>query len=191
MVHKKDREILELFQKAFKTTKPINERKDYVNFNISSTKVIDDIIKLGITAKRKTYGNIIPQIDPKFFFAFIRGIIDGDGCVLNDSVTISGYENNMQQIQQFLLNYNIFTSFIIDKRKYTANESNTMFGQLVTPNKTSAYCLLKEIYKNKDEYFLSRKYLKAQAFINTIENSQNIRDKQIVIYYKYAVQKVS
>ena len=190
-IHKQDKEILELFQKAFKTTKPIGKQKDYVNFNISSTKVINDIAKLGITPQRKTYGNIIPKINPKYFFAFIRGMIDGDGAILNNSITISGYENNMQQIQQFLLTHNIFTSFVIDKRKYTSNETNKMFGQLVTPNRTSMYCLLKEIYKNKNEYFLSRKYLKAQTFIDSIENSQNIRDKQIVIYYKYAVQKVS
>lgn len=190
-IHKQDKEILELFQKAFKTTKPISKQKDYVNFNISSTKVINDIAKLGITPQRKTYGNIIPKINPKYFFAFIRGMIDGDGSILNNSITISGYENNMQQIQQFLLTHNIFTSFVIDKRKHPSNETNKMFGQLVTPNRTSMYCLLKEIYKNKNEYFLSRKYLKAQTFMDSIENSQNIRDKQIVIYYKYAVQKVS
>lgn len=192
-IHQQDEAILKVFQDDLQTTKPIGRLGDMCNLSISSDKIVDDIVSLGITQHKKTYGNIIPEIDEKYFFSFIRGMIDGDGTISdkNEYVSIAGYKTNLIKIQDFLARHNIFTNFVVDKRKYTTNIFNDPFGSLRTENKTSTYCLLKKIYENKTDHYLTRKCESAQILINKIENSTKIIDKQIMIYYENAVQKVS
>ena len=62
---------------------------------------------------------------------------------------------------------------------------------LVVINKTQTYSLLKLIYTNCGNYYMDRKKETADSYINNIENSEHIRDKQIVLYYNYAVCKKS
>lgn len=54
-------------------------------------------------------------------------------------------------------------------------------------NNTQKYCFLKWIYSDDNGFHLSRKYDKAMKFIDDVENSNELRDKQIIIYYQYAV----
>lgn len=190
-IQKRDIKILELFKNKLKTNKPISERDNYVNLQISSNIISEDIRKLNISYN-KTYGNTIANIPTEFMPALIRGYIDGDGtiCYNNGKLTmsISGYKNNMIKIKQFLEANNIFTDFVVDHRKYQHDENNP-FGQLMAPNKTQAYSLLKLIYANCNDYYMDRKKESADLYINFVENSERIRDKQIVLYYNYAVCK--
>lgn len=192
-IHKQDIKILELFKNKLKTDKPITERDDYVSLQISSNIISEDIRKLNVSYN-KTYGNTIADIPTDFMPALIRGYIDGDGSIYysNDKLTISiaGYKNNMIKIKHFLETNNIFTNFIVDHRKYQHDENNP-FGQLITINKTQTYSLLKLIYTNCGNYYMDRKKEIADSYINIIENSEYIRDKQIVLYYNYAVCKKS
>lgn len=193
-----DIKILELFKKVLQTDKKIIWSKDiYVNLEISSNKIFDDIEKLGLSP-RKTWKNTIANIPKKFMPALIRGYFDGDGSIglsKNDSysdvgIIISGYHENLKKIQDFLLEKNIFSVFTIDKRTYTKGTTGE-FGNLYLSNRTSKYAFLKLIYENCEDYYMDRKYEKAMGFINYIENSNEIRDKQIKIYYDYAVHGIS
>lgn len=200
-INNQDVEILETLKQLLQTDKPLGyiKRKHssysstYVTLEVSSNKIVNDIINLGI-GYRKTYGNCIPNIDKQYMFAFIRGYIDGDGHITknykNPSVTIAGFYKNLIKIQQFCLANNIFSSFIKDKRK-TGYDDNDDFGTLSFADKTDVYCLLKMIYQDANGVYLTRKYNCTKAIIDNIEQSEKYRDKRIQLYYKYAVYGVN
>ena len=195
-IQKEDIKILELLNKELKTNKPLNMSRDkYVVFSISSDLMVSHILNKGLSYQ-KTYGNSIANMPEKYMPSFLRGYFDGDGGIFygktngDIGLAISGYEINMSKIINYLEKNNIFTTFTEDKRKYT-NDEKSKFGALTFSNKTSKYCFLKMIYENKENFYLDRKWNLANNFINNIEKSTNIRDRQIVTYYNYAVQKVA
>lgn len=194
-IHKQDIEILEIFKEYLQTDKPICHTGDYVGLEISSDKIYQDIEKLGLS-DRKTYGNTIANVPECYMPALIRGYFDGDGNIgnnqkiLSSSVSIAGYHTNLQKIQEFLEKRNIYSSFVSDSRKNTSLNGSD-FGSLCLVNKTAKYSFLKLIYQGANEVYLKRKFNRSMNFIKEIENSKEIRDKQIINYYTYAVQKVS
>ena len=190
----RDEEILEKLKNVLRTNKPLlyytKNTKKYVCLEISSNKIVKDLNNLGLY-ERKTYGN---TIDDKYMSSFIRGYIDGDGCIRpqkdSDSdinIAIAGYKTNLDKMSNFLMKRNIITSFVVDNRKYTLNKYKDDFGSLTFTNRTAKYSLLKMIYCNCEEYYLERKHKEAMKFIDYVETSEQIRDKQIVLYYNYAV----
>lgn len=129
--------------------------------------------------------------------ALIRGYFDGDGSIgnnkfiLQSDIMICGYYSNMYKIQQYLENRNIYATIVYDKRKYNKSEDGGEFCHLVLSNKISKYSFIKLIYEDHNNVFLDRKFQRSMDFVKTIETSEHARDKQIVNYYRYAVQKVS
>ena len=192
IIQKEDIKILEILKSKLLTDKPINSYNKYVSLQISSDIIFDDIGDKGLLP-RKTYGNTIATVPTIFMPALIRGYFDGDGNIsfhkniLETRVSITGYERNMLKLQQYLESQNIFTSFVKDNSKYSNMETGS-FGALYTLNKTSTYCLLKLLYKDTEGIYLDRKFDRAQLFLSAIEKSEQARDKQIINYYKYAVQ---
>lgn len=198
-IQKKDIKILQLLKEYLKTDKPIGSTtknsREYVSLEISSNKIFSDIEKLRLHP-RKTYENTIATIPKEFMPALIRGYFDGDGSITNNKkiidseISIAGYYSNMVKIQNYLNSRNIYSTIVYDNRKYNS-KNNDRFCSLSLPNKTSKYCFIKLIYENSNNVYMDRKYERSMKYIELIESSENIRDKQIVNYYKYAVQKVS
>lgn len=195
IIQRQDRKILELFQEKIQTNKPISESKNkYVSLQISSNIISEDLRNLNISY-RKTYENTIANIPNEYMPHLIRGYFDGDGSIKVDNnmisnthINISGYYKNLIKIQKYLETRNIFGEIITDNRKYQHNEENP-FGLLILANKTNQYCFLKLIYNECGDYYMDRKKEYADQLITYIENSDNTRDKQIVIYYNNAVYK--
>lgn len=195
-INKKDEKILSIFNNEIGTTKPISYRKSYATVEISSQKMFDDLGKLDLHP-RKTYANCIANIDRGLFSHLIRGYFDGDGSIMRKpnkncntftyTISISGYKTNLSKIQDYLNSVNIFSRFTKDKRPYTENIYEDDFGALTISNKNSIYCFLKLIYKDANDVYLDRKHDLAVDFINQIENGKNPSEKQIVLYYQYAV----
>jgi hypothetical protein len=193
-LQQQDKYILTVFTEKLQTNKPIQEsirnNKVYCNLQISSQQICDDLRKIGLD-NNKTYKNTIANIDKIFMFDLIRGYIDGDGTIQytnnRPQVSIVGYYSNMNKLKIFLEQFNIYTTIIKDKREYTPNNNNDTFVSLTFPNKTSIYCLLKLLYRNPTNCYLPRKKQIADKIIQNIEQSNAIKDKQIVVYYNYAV----
>lgn len=195
-----DKDILIRFAEELETNKPLSftshNGHTYASIEISSNQIFDDLISLGLSP-RKTYSNCIAVVPDYLMPHFIRGYCDGDGCISDKGqpdndilVSISGYKNNLMKIINYLASRNIFCSFAHDKRKYQHDENNP-FGFISFSNRTSKYAMLKLIYENHNDCLLQRKHKTAMKFIETVEMSTTIRDKQIVIYYKYAVRSQS
>ena len=177
----------------FESDKNVCIRNKYASFEISSNYICNKIYELGFSP-RKTYSNTFCLLDDNIMRHFIRGYFDGDGNISGDnivhktSVSIAGYEDNMDKIIKYLDRKHIHSTFCWDKRKKYVNVDKK-FGSLTFTNKLNKYCFLKFIYENATIY-LARKKEKADEFIRTIENTDRITHLDIVDYYKYAVQKV-
>lgn len=196
-IHKDDIKILEMInKKVFKSNKPISILEPYCSLEQSSDIIVKNIKNLGLLP-RKTYGNTYIELEDSLMRHFIRGYFDGDGSIskkcgktkmLNDvTVAISGYEENMNKIINYLSTKNIYATFNEDKRKY---KDNKKFGSLTLTNKTTKYSFLRYLYDDSTIY-LERKKELANNFIKIIEEENNISDKVIITYYNYAVLKLS
>lgn len=83
-LHPDDKYILEQLLKDVKSNRPLYvSNKGYVSINISSTKMANDLIKLGCIPRKSlvlkfSNENIVPK---QLIKHFIRGYMDGDGCI--------------------------------------------------------------------------------------------------------------
>ena len=194
-LQKEDAYILEHFAKFLETCKPITysskmksgKLREYASFEVSSNKIVGDIMKLGIGCQ-KTYNNCIPNIPLKYMPHFIRGYFDGDGSIYGNTnkinVHISGFYKNLSEIKKVLCQFNVLFEFQEDKRRKYVDD---LFGGLLATNKTQIYSFLKLIYHDCGGLYLTRKYEESCKFFEMLESSELIRDKQIILYYNYAV----
>jgi hypothetical protein len=80
----KDRQVLELFQKAIGSNYKISDKKvgnaDVSQLKVNSTIMCMDLVNLGVVP-RKSLVCKMPDLDHKMVPHFIRGLFDGDGCI--------------------------------------------------------------------------------------------------------------
>lgn len=127
---------------------------------IYSKKLVCDLIKNGIETN-KTLKDTYPIIDDKFFFDWLRGYIDGDGCYYN-------YNNQtymhitcasiipLRYIQDKL------NSFGIKTQIYTENERK---HRLMCTSFTEMNKLVNRLYYEDGLFCLRRKYEKIKHFL--------------------------
>lgn len=176
-------------QNELQTNKPLYySDNNMVALEISSNKIFSDLENFGLST-RKTYDNTIADINEDFMESLVRGYFDGDGSIDQSRyrISIAGFKNNIDKITEYLNKHNIFTTIVLDQRKYNSNNVDKPFCNMTINNKTSMYSFLKLIYRNKGDIYLKRKYIIAKEFMDKIENSNKNRDKQIVQYYNHAV----
>lgn len=89
-LQEQDGYILEIFKQELNSknrvrTKPIRKGSNlHCAFKVSSDKIAEDLFKIGITAKKSltiNIDNILDFIPKEFLGAFIRGLVDSDGCI--------------------------------------------------------------------------------------------------------------
>jgi len=134
---------------------------------INSTKMCKDLINLGVIPN-KTFNLALPKIKEEFYFAYIRGFVDGDGCLycavdkngrLRHSMEIVGASLIiLEEIKEYFKLHNI-TSQIYIKRKGNY--------KLMIYDKKSILTFLKLFYLNSNIY-LNRKYDKAVEMNNRL-----------------------
>lgn len=195
-IHKKDVDVLEFFNKQLKSNYPINQHcDDYVSLTIVSDKMVEDLMRLGVTA-RKTWGDSIDisQIQKKYQLDFVFGFFDGDGCISAISstgnshstmmVSICGNEDNMSQLQSILFDHNIKSSLQrIGEEKY-----KEAFYNLSMTDMTNKYSFLKP-FIHKKYSGMNRKVSRASDFVSRVENNITNRAENIkaVEYYNMCV----
>lgn len=143
---------------------------------IFSKELVEDLIKHNILPN-KTQSPIYPTVDKELFFDFLRGYIDGDGCIYYDykrnalAVHITGaHEDVFMYLQDVLKNdYGILSGIY--------NENTRKYRIMITGK--NAMRLLELIYKDIPAPKLERKYnkyltIKAAISEHEMKKSGNI-----------------
>lgn len=153
-----DKKHLEKFNLFFENTNPIKERIN--NFNVACVKtqinsyeLVNYLKNYNIYQnKSKTYFIPEDKIPKEYIMDFIRGLIDGDGCIRinnHQQICLGFCSGNQECVEQFKRILGI-------ENKIT--QDNHTFHIQVTGNKR-AKAFLDKIYKNSnDNNRLDRKY---------------------------------
>lgn len=133
---------------------------DMDSLRVYSKEFVKDLISHGITP-RKTYNYKIPKFPMEYFFDFLRGYIDGDGCYSrsNNHIYMSltcASENVLKWIQSILNTYSISTNIYKEKElKY----------RLSCTDNASMINLINLMYHDNYTLCLTRKYSKIKPLL--------------------------
>ncbi len=173
----KDIEQLENFKNALGLTNKIGvSRSGYTGIMTTRVQFGDVmlyqfLISIGLTPnKTKTIGRV--EIPPEYFFDFLRGSFDGDGC------TYSYWDPRWKSSFMF------YTSFISASEKHIFWLQQEIFSRLHTLGhitkqkskntfqlkyaKADSLKLLRSMYRSNDALCLSRKRLKIQTMLSIV-----------------------
>lgn len=164
----KDLEQVELFKEILKSEHKICELNSYdkrtnktytrYNIHICSKEMVNDLRNIGIE-NNKSYNSPMPEIDDKYFWHFLRGLLDGDGSIMN-------YGDGRIRVQ-FIASEKITNHIkeIFENEGFAKIKSTILSekdGDIIYTTKYSSYkdvLKIKEnMYKNCGKYKLKRKY---------------------------------
>lgn len=121
---------------------------------VYSKPLVNDLISNGIVPN-KTYSDIFPIVKNKLFFDFLRGYIDGDGCLyINKNLLYIHITSSNKYILNNIKSF-LNKKYNISPKLYFENERKF---RLYWTNKDDVKKTLDLIYKNKKEFCLKRKY---------------------------------
>lgn len=156
------------FRKAISSNHPIHKKiiklkgKEYgaYTINIGSVKMALDLISLGCTPRKSLTLKYPEKLNDKFFPSFLRGYIDGDGCIFASSdgkskvISMLGTLEFLTSIKEMLEKYNILCWKDLPKNNKSKN--NTHILSVSALSYDNLFDLLYK--KSKSTYMMGRKY---------------------------------
>jgi intein-encoded DNA endonuclease-like protein len=181
VLHNKDREILEMFKNELHATNKISEiiRKDgniHVRITFNSKHMCQSLINLGCV-HNKTNTLMFPNLDEKYIWHFIRGFMDGDGCIsIKNRVNLKG------EVKKYLTIGFVGTKSMMNSLKSIFKVNNKIYlhrnaFHLYISKKEDVLQVGKLIYKDA-ELFLKRKYNNYLEYLEYI----NLRNKGVILH---------
>lgn len=138
-----------------------NAKLSYV-IHIYDKKMAKDLIQLGCIPQKSLYLSSIPNIPQEFIYDFIRGFVDGDGCICYNKYRDS-YVFKLTGASQLLLR-DIMKVLKIDR--LSLNQCTKTSYQVTSGKRDDIYRILTKLYEHStDTTRLDRKYNKYQEFI--------------------------
>lgn len=158
-IHQDDKEILEMYVSELQATNQITyvKNKPHVRIAFCSKHMCDTLIDLGC-GHNKTNCLEFPDIPERYKYDFIRGFMDGDGCVSITNrnnhkyinLSFTGTRKMMEALKIFFEVDNPITFY---KNAYTLHIGKTK----------DIIRILNNIYKNA-ELYMTRKFNKYQEY---------------------------
>lgn len=139
------------------------QKNESDELRIYSKKLVLGLNSNGIETN-KTLKRTYPIVNDKFFFDFLRGYIDGDGCYWKNKKNYylhitCATDSVLRYIQNKLDSYNIKTQIYQERdRKY----------RLVCSNICSMKTLVNLLYPTKDIFCLTRKFEKIKSYLTSL-----------------------
>ena len=153
-----DTEHLQKFNTFFENTKELEFRENSLKVKcvkaiINSYQLLDVLSEYNIVPNKSTIYTIpIDKIPQKYMFHFLRGLIDGDGCIRfnnHQQISLSFCSGNKECVEQVLQILNLNNKISQDKNTYCFS---------VTGNVKAKTALDKIYQDSNDSIRLSRKY---------------------------------
>lgn len=138
----------------------------YYYIQFSDVSLYDFLIRAGLTPKKSlTLGSL--KIPKKYFFSFLRGSLDGDGCCYAyfDKRWKSSYMIYLQFSSASNEHLDWLNSMIENLLGFKGKIKKATRAFNLTFAKKSSIMLIKSMYKNKNCIALSRKREKISGFI--------------------------
>ena len=174
-----DKEHIEKFRDALNAVDHKISTKKHEGFenaklsysiHIYDKKMAKDLINLGCVPRKSLSLSSIPNIPQEFIYDFIRGFVDGDGCICYDKAHDSYVFKLTGAAPLFLKD--IMRVLEIDK--LSLNKCTKTSYQATSGNRDDIYRILTQIYKYSTEATrLDRKYKKYQEFVQWYEQKNN------------------
>lgn len=176
----KDKEQLENFSRCIGLKLFIGKKsngKGQEAFRVQFKNVIfcDFLLNIGLTpAKSKTLGTL--KVPRKYFFDFLRGVFDGDGC------TYSYWDKRWKSSFMFYLCFASASTAFVNwlrgelQKQLGAKGHITKSGRFGTCYnlkyaKADSLKIFRRMYHSKNCVYLSRKYLKIQKMLAIVGES--------------------
>lgn len=167
-IHKKDRDILEFLRKELKCDNPIIElkRDNLIRFTLSSKKLSNDLIRLGIVPRKSlVLGSVYKNIPNKYQKAFLLGYFDGDGCICYSR---RKFAISIRGTKEFLQGYNYVFNFEQNIRKHDSTYTICTSKKAVLKSFYTAYT------ENPPDFYFQRKYIKFKDFMEKYYQDKTI-----------------
>jgi hypothetical protein len=163
------KEILRIGNKLSRKARVSGVEKKYFFLQFGSVDFYEFLFSVGLTpAKSKTIDPL--NIPSEYFADFLRGCIDGDGCISEtthpESVHLQSRVSLCSASILFLewLHNQIQDQFEIEGGWITTSERNHC--SLLSYAKNDSIRILEEIYRKKDSYRLERKFSTAKKYLD-------------------------
>ncbi len=188
-VQKSDIDILYKIKKELHSDHKISEVKRAVHLTITSSKIVNDLKKLGVSY-RKSLREKVPPVPGGYIKDFIRGLVDGDGGIsLNErefpTLSYCGGARIVTFVRNhFLEEFGIFSK--VHKRSSIRNKN--LYLASITYRGNSAKKLIAYLYKDSSLY-LDRKYhLALRCLARDIKPRKNYTEEEnIFIRQSYPI----
>lgn len=136
---------------------------------VYSKPLVEDLIVNGISTN-KTQKDIVPHVSDEFFFDFLRGYIDGDGCYWNTRQRPNDIYLHITCASKSVLEYlqNRLTSYNIKSQIYTEADKK---HRLMCTNYNDMHFLINKMYKDENTFCLTRKLKLIEKYLDYREAS--------------------
>jgi hypothetical protein len=160
--------------------KRVINNNTYVILTITSKKLTNDLIKLGVVVNKTYNSRKLPKVPNEFLVDMIRGFFDGDGSIFSNK--------REGRSEEFTISFSS-NIYILDEIKCFLTVNNITSSKIRLRNKNSEYSGMLEIrgslniekfYKliYNDSFYLKRKYNKILNFIDVINNIKKRRQSE-------------
>lgn len=171
-LHINDRYILEELNKDLGSQHIVQNKHGYKEFNgysyetdssvirIYSKRIVKDLERYNIVPN-KTNCSEFPKCNNLYFFDFLRGFCDGDGCI---------YVNKNNIRVQFINSNREFLEYLSQEIEQRINIHGHIYKEkekkyrLIYFKSNDVLTLLDNMYHNKNNHFLKRKYEKFKSY---------------------------
>lgn len=160
----KFRDALDAFNHKILTVshKKFNNAKLSYAIHIYDKKMAKDLISLGCVPQKSLHLSSIPDIPHDFIYDFIRGFVDGDGCICYNHRQDSYVLKLVGASPLFLAK----VMEILEIDRLSLNKCSKTSYQVTSGKRDDIYRILTKLYENStNETRLDRKYNKYQEFI--------------------------